>query len=83
MIMVPTATPFDFLAPLTARDRSWWRVAAMAAAAPAVGLVASILLIGVLVLIGDGELGGDRSGDLVVSLDFRVGVSGGVERARS
>lgn len=32
---------------------------------------------------GGGEPGDDRSGDLAVSLDLRVGVSGGGERARS
>lgn len=52
------APPFDFLAPLTARDRSWWRVAAMVAMGPAVGLAFSLLLIGALVVLGDGTLGG-------------------------
>lgn len=47
--------PFDFLNPLTPRDRSWWRVTAMAGALPVAAILLTIPVVFLMMVLGDGE----------------------------
>lgn len=49
------AAPFDFLNPITPRDRSWWRVTAMAGALPVAAFLLTIPVVFVMLVLGDGE----------------------------
>lgn len=47
--------PFDFLNPITPRDRSWWRVTAMAGALPVAAFLLTIPVVFVMFALGNGE----------------------------
>lgn len=72
------ATPFDFLAALTPRDRNWWRVLVMLGAAPAACFLVTIPLVAILLGVTGGEVlagGGPR---LQQSAIFTIQVAAGL-----
>jgi membrane protease YdiL (CAAX protease family) len=57
-MMTPSAAraaPFDFLDPITGRDRSWWRITAMAGALPVAALLLTIPVVFTMMALGDGR----------------------------
>lgn len=72
------ATPFDFLAALTTRDRSWWRVLVMLGAAPAACFLVTIPLVAIVLSFTGGEVFVEAGPRLQQSAIFTIQVAAGL-----